>query len=310
MTALEIKDLHKSFNDLHAVRGVAFGVEPGEVRGFIGPNGAGKTTTMRICATLELPDRGDVLVEGRSVLADARGVRDRLGFMPDDFGVYANTTIDEYLDFFARALEVPRGERSRRIGDSLEFTSLLEHRQKDLTALSKGMRQRLCLAKTLLHDPRVLILDEPAAGLDPRARIELRDLVTALAKAGKAILVSSHILSELAEMCDSVAILERGELKAAGTLDEIRRGLTARASIRMRALAETDTVLRFLLEQPNVVDPHLDAGLCRFHFEGGDAEAADLLGRAVAANLRPYVFAFEERGLEQIFLDVTEGKIQ
>jgi ABC-2 type transport system ATP-binding protein len=187
---------------------------------------------------------------------------------------------------------------------------LLEHRDKEITALSKGMRQRLCLAKTLLHDPRVMILDEPAAGLDPRARIELRDLVTALAGAGKAILISSHILSELAEMCSSVAILERGELKAAGTIGDLRRKLTSKSKIALRPLGELESVLRFLLEQPNVVAPEIDAGVLRFAFDGDESAAADLLARAIGAGIRVVDFGFEERGLEQIFLDVTEGKVQ
>ncbi|MBK7874202.1 MAG: ABC transporter ATP-binding protein [Planctomycetes bacterium] len=227
--ALEIRSITKTFGALKAVNEVSFQVKRGEILGFIGPNGAGKTTTMRICATLEYPDHGDVFVDGHSVLTYPREVRARLGFMPDSYGAYANTTIWEYLDFYARAYGLKGASRSKRVGEVMDFTQLGDLQEKEIATLSKGMKQRLCLAKTLLHDPSVMILDEPAAGLDPRARVELRELVRALAGMGKAILVSSHILTELAEMCDGVAVIERGTLKFEhqGTPEDLSKLLAA-----------------------------------------------------------------------------------
>jgi len=186
--ALCVQNVTKSFGDLDAVKDVSFELAPGEICGFIGPNGAGKTTTMRICATLQLPDDGDVFVDGYSVLADARRVRERLGFMPDAYGAYTSTTNLDYLDFFARAYGLRGAKRRHTINEVMDFTGLTPLADKLTSSLSKGMKQRLCLAKTLLNDPAVLILDEPAAGLDPLGRVELRELVKALAEIDKAIL--------------------------------------------------------------------------------------------------------------------------
>jgi len=199
MTALSVRGLTRRFDSLTAVDEVSFDVESGEILGFIGPNGAGKTTTMRICATLDLPDEGDVLVDGVSVISHAREARHRLGFMPDSYGAYVHTTVNEYLDFFARSYGLRGRERTRMLDHVRDFTGLRPLEEKLITSLSKGMKQRLCLAKTLLHDPAILILDEPAAGLDPHARVELRELVRALAELGKAVMISSHILSELSQ---------------------------------------------------------------------------------------------------------------
>ncbi|MBL8695963.1 MAG: ABC transporter ATP-binding protein [Planctomycetes bacterium] len=309
--ALEVRGLTKRFGSFVAVNGVSFQVRPGEIVGFIGPNGAGKTTTMRMCATLEMPDEGDVLIEGRSALEDPRAARRRIGFMPDSYGVYPSTTIREYLDFFARAYGLRGETRGRTVGEVIEFTKLDGLEEKLVSVLSKGMKQRLCLAKTLLHDPSVLILDEPAAGLDPRGRVELRELVKALGQLGKAVLVSSHILTELAEMCTSVVIIERGELRATGSVDEVTRRSRKRAAVFVRFLsADAPQIERALLECPGVTSVRPERGGFLFDCSGSQEELAVILQRLVDSDLRPVEFAAREANLEELFLSLTEGKVQ
>ena len=227
---IELCSLRRHFGPTRAVDGVSFGVHRGQVFGYIGPNGAGKTTSMRILATLDAPTAGDALVDGFSVIDDPDRVRRRLGFMPDQLATYANVDVREYLDFFARAYGLRGTQRLAAIERVMRFTGLDVLADKASSALSKGMKQRLCLGRALIHDPAVLVLDEPAAGLDPRARIELRQMIRSLADQGKTILISSHILTELAEICDVVGILERGRLLAVGTVEEIQhQEPTARA---------------------------------------------------------------------------------
>jgi ABC-2 type transport system ATP-binding protein len=309
-TILDVQAIDRRFGALLAVSRVSFQVQAGEIYGFIGPNGAGKTTTMRICATLDLPDAGDVLVDGISVIEDPRRVRHKLGFMPDAYGMYPNTTIAEYLDFFARAYGLRGAERSRALQEVMDFTSLQPLAGKEMTALSKGMRQRLCLAKTMLHDPTLFILDEPAAGLDPRARVELRELLLALAEMGKAILISSHILTELSELCDGVAVIEQGVIRATGSVEDIVRQLKPHAQVFLRGLAEADTIERFLAEQPHIDGVRGDGEGFVFDFHGTEAQLAELLSAAVRQGVQPIEFRPDEIDLEDIFLSLTEGKVQ
>ncbi len=223
--AVQLRRLFRSFGKTKAVNDISFEIERGHVFGYIGPNGAGKTTSMRILATLDLPDYGDALVDGFSVINDPDLVRKRLGFMPDSFGAYHSMNCVEYLDFFARSYGLVGRERIKALRNTLAFTGLDKIGEKPIRGLSKGMRQRLCLGRAMIHDPLVLILDEPANGLDPRARIELRVLIRELASQGKCIMVSSHILTELGEMCDSVGIIERGRLLATGSVADIQSRL-------------------------------------------------------------------------------------
>lgn len=308
--ALEVSGITRRFGAFTAVDRVSFTVLPGQIVGFIGPNGAGKTTTMRICATLDLPDQGDVRVAGESVLDQPRRARQRLGFMPDSYGAYSHTSVQEYLDFFARAYGLRGEARRAALKQVSEFTALDSMLDKPMGALSKGMKQRLCLAKTLLHDPQVLILDEPAAGLDPRARVELRELVKALAAQGKAILISSHILTELAEMCDGVVVIERGEVKGSGSVAAMTRGLTSQRQLFVRTLGPPDALERALLEQPGVSGVRVDKGGCVCQVAGDEAALAPLLARLVAAGLAVVEFAPETINLEDVFLRLTEGQVQ
>ncbi len=309
--ALEIRGLTRRFGSFTAVDEIDFAVQPGEICGFIGPNGAGKTTTMRICATLDLPDTGDVFVSGRSILEEPRHARQKLGFMPDAYGAYANTTVADYLDFFARAYRLRGSARRETIERLVEFTSLGNLLAKETSALSKGMKQRLCLAKTLLNDPDLLILDEPAAGLDPRARIELRELVKALGGLGKAILISSHILTELGEMCDTVVVIEEGRIRAAESLGAAtERVRNERSRVFVRALAGPETLEKALLEQPLVRKPHEELGGVVFEFEGDEKDLSHLVEALVRRGLRPVEITPESVGLEDVFLSLTEGKVQ
>lgn len=308
---LEVDHVLRDFGSFRAVDHVAFNVDAGEVCGFIGPNGAGKTTTMRICATLDLPDKGDVRIAGESVVARAREARRRLGFMPDSYGAYTSTTVSDYLDFFARSYGLTAAERKHTVHRLVDFVQLGEMLEKDTASLSKGMRQRLCLAKTLLHDPDLLILDEPAAGLDPRARIELRELVKALAGMGKAVLISSHILAELGEMCDSIVVIERGVIMASGRVDELSKDLEARAdSLFLRTLGPPAMLERVLLEQPGVSGVHIEGDGLAVRFRGDEEARAALLARVVQEGIPILEFRTDKVDLEDVFLDVTQGRVQ
>ena len=277
---IELHRLHRFFGETRAVNDVSFTVNKGEVFGFIGPNGAGKTTSMRILATLDLPTYGDTRVDGFSSLNDPDRVRRRLGFMPDYFGTYPNVNCFEYLDFFARAYGLRGRERKRALGEVMDFTGLDKLAEKPIRGLSKGMKQRLCLGRAMVHDPAVLILDEPAAGLDPRARIELRVMIRRLAEAGKTVLVSSHILTELAEMCDRVGIIEKGQLLATGTVDEIQHQSLenqVERDVVVRALSHSDHVATFLEQQESIRGIRVDGELIHFVHSGDRSDEATLL---------------------------------
>jgi ABC-2 type transport system ATP-binding protein len=307
---IEFRRLHRYFGATHAVHEVSFDVPKGEVFGYIGPNGAGKTTSMRILATLDLPTYGDALVDGFSVVNDPDRVRRRLGFMPDYFGTYPNVSCWEYLDFFARAYGLVGRERDRSLRHVMAFTDLQGLADKPIRGLSKGMKQRLCLGRAMVHDPSVLILDEPAAGLDPRARIELRQMIRALASDGKTILVSSHILTELAEMCDRVGIIERGHLLAVGTIDEIQREATTRCDVRVRIVGGCDKVAEWLEHREDVEQIRVDGELATFSHMGKRDGQVSLLREMVLADFQVAEFASHVRSLEDVFMHVTQGVVQ
>ncbi len=307
---IELRRLHRVFDETHAVNDVSFEVHAGEVFGYIGPNGAGKTTSMRILATLDEPSAGDAFVDGFSVIDDPDRVRRRLGFMPDYFGTYQNVNVREYLDFFARAYGLAGRERLSAIDEVMEFTQLDTLAEKPIDGLSKGMKQRLCLGRTMIHNPSVLVLDEPAAGLDPRARIELRDMILQLADTGKAILISSHILTELAEMCDRVGIIEQGRLLAVGSVAEISSRAEVQSTVRVRVLDNIEGLHSWLTERPDISEPRIDGNLATFSFQG-DREAEAVLLRAIVENGFAVIeFGAKHKSLEDVFLHVTEGRVQ
>src|SRR3954465_11223810 len=307
---IELRRLNRVFDETHAVNDVSFEVYAGEVFGYIGPNGAGKTTSMRILATLDEPTSGDAFVDGFSVVEDPDRVRRRLGFMPDYFGTYQNVNVLEYLDFFARAYGLAGRERINAIGEVMEFTQLDTLAHKPIDGLSKGMKQRLCLGRTMIHNPSVLILDEPAAGLDPRARIELRDMIARLAEAGKAILISSHILTELAEIADRVAIIEQGRILAVGSVAEISADVQSRSTVRVRVLDDSERLDGWLMRREDIADVKVESELFTFTHAGDRQSEAALLKAMIEAEFAVIEFGVRHKSLEDVFLDVTEGRVQ
>jgi ABC-2 type transport system ATP-binding protein len=301
--------LVKRYDSTLAVAGLDLSVEQGEIFGFVGPNGAGKTTTLRILATLLLPSAGTAEIAGMSVTRNPDQVRRVLGFMPDSFGVYDDMKVWEYLDFFARCYGIGPADRRRMIGDLLELVDLGTKRDQYVQTLSRGMQQRLCLAHALVHDPQVLLLDEPASGLDPRARVELRELLRELRALGKTILISSHILPELEELCTSVAIVDRGQVLAQGKVSDIERRLRFGAVLRVRLLLEgeeLETARARFGQDPDVASAVLlEDGTIELGFRGDDAASARLLSQSVAAGMPIVSFARAASDLEELFLQVT-----
>jgi ABC-2 type transport system ATP-binding protein len=307
---LHLDGLVRHFDDVRAVDDVSFSVDRGQVLGFIGPNGAGKTTTMRILATLDTPQRGDARIGGISVVDQPEKVRRIMGFMPDYAGVYANTTVEEYLDFFARAHDL-RGEARRRAVDTIiDFMGIGDLRDRQVEGLSKGLKQRVALGRALIHDPDVLILDEPAANLDPRARIEFRTLIRELAADGKTILLSSHILTELSEMCDAVTVIEKGRILATGGVQEILATVRPRRLLSVRLAGAAEGLERFLVEQPGVTNVHEAGGRVQFELDGGDEHQVAIVSRLVAAGFPVLEFSAHGAGLEDLFIEITEGRVQ
>ena len=307
---IELRRLHRVFERTHAVNDVSFEVYAGEVFGYIGPNGAGKTTSMKILATLDEPTSGDAFIDGFSVVDDPDRVRRRLGFMPDYFGTYQNVNVHEYLDFFARAYGLAGRERVRAIEHVMAFTLLDTLATKPIDGLSKGMKQRLCLGRTMIHNPSVLVLDEPAAGLDPRARIELREMIGRLAEAGKAVLISSHILTELAEVCDKVAIIEQGRLVAVGSVAEISAKAQVRGIVRVKVLRDIERLADWLKTRDGISELRVDGDIAIFSHAGDRESEAGLLREIVDAGLPVIEFGARHKSLEDVFLHVTEGRVQ
>lgn len=307
---LQLDGLVRHFDGVRAVDDVSFSVDRGKVLGFIGPNGAGKTTTMRILATLDAPQRGDAHIGGYSVLDNPEKVRRITGFMPDYAGVYANTTVTEYLDFFARAYDLRGSARRLAVENIIEFMGIGDLKDRNVESLSKGLKQRVALGRAIIHDPQLLILDEPAANLDPRARIEFRALIRELAADGKTVVLSSHILTELAEICDIVTVIQKGKILATGTVQEILEGVRRRRILSVRLAGLNDRVERFLLEQPGVLNVHEAGGRLQFEFGGGDDDQVSLVSRLIAAGFPVLEFSARNAGLEDLFIEITEGQVQ
>ncbi|HRF58924.1 MAG TPA: ABC transporter ATP-binding protein [Fimbriimonadaceae bacterium] len=306
-----MKQLCKDYSGLQAVQGVSFQLHPGDVFGFIGSNGAGKTTTIRMLATLLEPTSGTATLNGADIQRDPMEVRRQIGYMPDFFGLYDDLKVWEYLDFFAGIYRVPPRERPQVIDNVLELTDLTVKRQAYVQTLSRGMQQRLCLARCLVHDPAMLLLDEPASGLDPRARAELKELIAELGRMGKIVIVSSHILPELADFCNTVGIIERGELLAWGPVDTIIRQIQAHRSIMIRMLERGPEAAEFVSRLPSVlaVTPR---GSHEIQIEyAGDLEGqAEILATLVRDGYRVTDFREEQADLEDVFLRLTTGAVQ
>jgi len=311
MTAIiETEGLVKRYVGTVAVGGVDLAIDEGEIFGLVGPNGAGKTTMLRMLATLLVPTSGDARIAGESIRRNPMAVRRVIGYMPDAFGVYDDMKVWEYLDFFGRCYGLGPGQRRRMIGDLLELVDLADKRDAYVVSLSRGMQQRLCLAHALVHDPKVLLLDEPASGLDPRARVELRELLRELRSLGKTIVISSHILPELEELCTSVAIVDRGRVLASGTISDISQKLRIGEVLRVRVLGDEEAIesARSWFEaQADIASATTDlSGQIEIGFRGDESGAAALLAAAIRAKLAIASYSPAATDLQELFLQVTD----
>jgi len=307
---LDVKELKKSYGDLEAVKGISFSLGAGDIFGFIGSNGAGKTTTIRMLATLLEPSYGTAFLNGVDIRKDPMQIRRMLGYMPDFFGLYDDVKVTEYLDFFASLYEIPARKRSLIITDVLAMTNLTGKKDAFVQSLSRGMQQRLCLARCLVHDPMLLLLDEPASGLDPRARAELKDLILELGKSGKIVIVSSHILPELADFCNTVGIIERGELLAFGSVDEVVRNHRPTRIIEVKLIARAPEGAKQLIHMPGVLDAQATADdELKIDFNGDLDGQAELVSCLVKNGLRVTAFRELQADLEDVFLKLTKGAV-
>jgi len=309
---VDIKELTKKYGKFVALDRLTLTVERGEILGFVGPNGAGKTTTIKILVGLARPTSGSASVAGADCVAETRKIKRLVGYMPDTFGSYDNMRVFEYLDFFGAAFGIPRRQRARRIDEVLETASASDFRDLFVEALSHGMKQRVAVARTLLHDPAVLILDEPANGLDPQARIEMRQLLLDLARRGKTLLVTSHILPELSRICHRVAIITRGRLRAVGTLAEITRQLVQLRPMEIQLvnagnIDRVGEVVRRHLEPSAEVEVSPAEAIVRFRTAKREEELAVLLADLVAANLGVAQFREVQTDLEDAFMTVAQA---
>ena len=307
---IEMRSVTVRYGTLTALDNLTLDLGPGEVFGYIGPNGAGKSTTMKVLACLLRPSAGEARVGGHNVRKEGAAIRRMLGYMPDFLGVYDDLTVDEYLQFFAGAFGIERRQRATIVGGVLDLTDLTEKRHAMVQSLSRGMQQRLGVARVLIHDPKVLLLDEPASGLDPRARIEMRSLLTELRDMGKTIMISSHILSELHEMCSSIGIIERGKLLFAGTLGQAFTAAGAGERIEVRLEGDAARAAERLAADERVAKARAQDRTLHLELSPGEHGHHFLIESLVAIGER--IVAFEPKAikLEDVFLRITKGQVQ
>jgi ABC-2 type transport system ATP-binding protein len=305
---IELENVTKNFGHLKAVDSLNLQIREGEIFGFIGPNGAGKTTTIRMLATLLRPTSGKIRIAGIDPEIEPGEVRKIIGYMPDQFGVYPDLVVWEYLDFFGSAYQISRDSRPRLIDDVLELTDLTGKKYELVESLSRGMKQRLCLAKTLLHDPALLLLDEPASGLDPRARIEIRELLKELKKMNKTILISSHILAELADFCTSIGIIERGQLVVSGSITDIEARISLARQYRLTAIDPLESIESFL-KSIGIDQVNRNSESIEFTCTKTKEEIASILQALVRENFRITSFQPVQANLEDLFMKITRGEV-
>ena len=306
---IELNGFGKDYGEFTAVECLDLKINEGEMFGFIGPNGAGKSTSIRFMTTLLRATRGDGSVNGFSISQKPMDVRRSIGYMPDAFGVYDGMKVWEFLDFFAVAYKIGRSKRKQVIRDVLELLDLTYKRDDYVNGLSRGMKQRLCLAKTLVHDPPVLILDEPASGLDPRARVEVKELLKELRRMGKTILISSHILTELADCCTSIGIIERGKLLMHGPIDQVYNQIRGNQVIEARFGDNLDKGLSIVRSDPNVRDVQVDGSKISIEFAEQDVNPSELLKKLVTSEVEVINFGRRDPNLEDVFMMVTKGLV-
>lgn len=306
---LVIENLVKKYGKFKAVDGLSLEIDEGHIYGFVGPNGAGKTTTMKIIAGLLKPTDGRVTVNGVDISGDPRGVKKRIGYMPDFFGVYDDLKVTEYMDFYAGVYGIHRSERGKIAGELLELVDLADKKDAYVDSLSRGMKQRLCLARSMIHNPDLLILDEPASGLDPRARVEMKEILKELRDLGKTILISSHILPELAEVCTSIGIIERGKMVVSGTVEEIMRKVSHKRAVRVKVLGDLDPAVKYLQEQPAIGGITAGNDFISADFDGDGSFLADILKGMIMNGIPVISFSEVEGSLESIFMHLTGGGV-
>jgi ABC-2 type transport system ATP-binding protein len=308
---IEIKELTKRFNTRVAVNNVNFNIEGGEIFGLVGPNGAGKTTTMRMLVTLLKPDHGEIFVNGLSIRNNPKDVRRLIGFMPDSFGIYGDMTVQEYLDFFGACYKIHPNQRAHLITDLLDLVDLGHRRDDMVDTLSTGLKQRLGLARVLIHDPNILVLDEPASGLDPRARVEIRELLLEVARLGKTILFSSHILADVGELCTRVGIIEDGKLVALGTLEQLSAHVMPYRQLHIGLLDRREEAQAMLQTMPGVFEIRVVDNGSRISLEvdfiGDDESIHQLLAKLLANGFPVIHFSEESKNLEEVFMRTTKG---
>jgi len=304
---IEIRGLTKQFGSFHALRGIDLTIGRGTVFGFVGPNGAGKSTTMSILATLLAPTSGIAKVDGIDVTAHPKEIRRRIGYMPDFFGVYDRFKTTEYLHFYGASYGIPKAERVKLIPQLLELVNLQDKQETYVDSLSRGMKQRLCLARCLVHDPQLLILDEPASGLDPRARIEMREILKELKDMGKTIIISSHILPELAEMVDDIGVIEHGLMVAQGKVADIQSRLRVKRILLVRTAGQDADAEAFIAGRPHVNRLMRDEKGVHVHFGGQDDQQSELLHDLIGHGFRLISFSEAQTNLEDVFLEITKG---
>lgn len=305
---LYIENLVKRYGKFTAVDGLDIHVAKGSIFGFIGPNGAGKTTTMKIVSGLLSATSGKVIIDGIDVTRKPRLLREKIGYMPDFFGVYDNLKVSEYMDFYAGTYYIPYRERDSIIDNLLELVDLTHKKNEYVDSLSRGMKQRLCLARSLVHDPELLILDEPASGLDPRARVEMKEILKQLKQMNKTIIISSHILPELAEMCTDVGIINHGTMTAQGSVYDIMKGLSKNRIIQIKPLNDMEKLLKVLQEQPMINDIIENTDNVELEFTGKNEDLSELLTNIIKNDIKILQFKEKEGSLEEAFMEMTGGK--
>ena len=304
----EIYELCKKYGKFTALDSLSMNISENSIFGFVGPNGAGKTTTMKIMAGLLKADSGSIFVNGEDILKNMKSIRDKIGYMPDFFGVYDDLKVTEYMDFYAGTYYIPYSQRAELIDSLLEVVDLSNKKDAYVDALSRGMKQRLCLARSLIHDPELLILDEPASGLDPRARVEMKEILKRLREMGKTIIVSSHILPELAEMCSEIGIIDQGKLVTQGSVHDIMNRMHKNRIIRVKTSAPPELLIRLLKEQATVKEITENTDNVEFAFEGENDDLTSILRNIVMNGIPVYSFSENEGNLEEIFMTVTGGE--
>ncbi|GFI62364.1 putative multidrug ABC transporter ATP-binding protein YbhF [Clostridiales bacterium] len=304
----EILELHKKYGKFTALDSLSMNIPENSIFGFVGPNGAGKTTTMKIMAGLLKADSGSIYINGEDILKNPKKIRDKIGYMPDFFGVYDDLKVLEYMDFYAGTYYIPYAERGELIDNLLEIVDLTNKKEAYVDSLSRGMKQRLCLARSLIHDPDLIILDEPASGLDPRARVEMKEILKELREMGKTIIVSSHILPELAEMCSEIGIIDGGKLVTQGTVNEIMNKIEKKRIVRAKLTSGKESLIRLLKEQAYVKEIIENTDNIEFTFEGRNEDLTAILRNVIMNGIPIYSFSENEGNLEEIFMTVTGGE--